>query len=417
MTRVRRWDGAVVGALGLTLVGVVAGTDLLLLLAVAALGVVVVGTLSRAPPADLRVERSLGVDDPRPGVPVTVTLAVHNDGDRFVPDVRVVEDVPDGVRVVRGTPAFATSLAPGGSATHEYEVVPSRGEYAFGDPTVTRRNLPSTVAERTPTPVEGVTAFTCETVLDGIPLRDQTIQFLGETPTDEGGSGVEFYSIREYRPGDPMGRIDWNRLARTGSLSTVEYREERAVTVVFLVDDRAAAHVAAPSGGPDSFDLTLYAASRGVVASLEEGNPTGVATLSGDWVDPGADGYTRKQAEDALSESAPEADAVATDGGHFERLVGRLPRNAQLVVCGPVVDDGIVDVVDALAARGHDVSLLSPDMTTGVGGVQRTVGTRLADLRRANRLRELRALDVAVADWNLAEPIMIEIERLRRRWA
>jgi len=84
-----------------------------------------------------------------------------------------------------------------------------------------------------------------------------------------------------------MNRIDWHRFARTGDLATVEYREERAVTIVFVIDDRASVHRDAPGGGPDSYDLTLYAASRGVVASLEDGNRTGLVTLSGDtWTSP-----------------------------------------------------------------------------------------------------------------------------------
>jgi uncharacterized protein (DUF58 family) len=444
MTRYRRWQGALVGTMGLVLLALLSGRELLLLVALVALGMVAVGTVASRPGGELRVERSLSEDRPKPGVPVEVTVSVHNEGDRVLPDVRLSEDVPDGVSVVRGTPAFSSSLAPGASATHSYTVVASRGQHRFGDPSVGQRNLPATVSDDRAPEAVGVTEFTCETLLDEVPLREQTIQYLGETPTQEGGSGIEFYAIREYRPGDPINQIDWNRLARTGSLSTVQYREERSVTVVFLVDDREGAHATVPWGGPDSFDLTLYAASRGIVASLGEGNPTGVATVSGEWVPPGTDDYTRKQAEDALTESEPtdesaagsgaadgtvgESDetvdgsesadgSVATDGSGFETLLRRLPPNAQVVVCGPAVDDGLVDAVDALVARGHQVSVLSPDVATGIGEVEHTVGTRLERLDRANRLRTLRGLDVAVADWDLGEPIMIEIERLRGRWS
>lgn len=416
MIRIARWQGAVVGALALTLLGLLAGRAALVLVAVVAIGMTVVGIVASTPTGAVRVERSLDEETPRPGVPVTVTLTVHNEADRVLPDVRVVDDVPGDVTVVRGTTAFATALGPGRSATHTYEIAPPRGEFRFGDVVVRQRNLPGSVSEERSAEVDGITEFTCETLLDSIPLRDQTIQYVGETPTDEGGTGIEFYSIREYRPGDPLSQIDWNRLARTGTLSTVEYREERAVTVVFLVDDRLSAHVASPWDGPDSFDLTLYAASRGIVASLNEGNPTGVATLTGEWVPPGEDDYTRRQAEEALAAAEPGQASVATDGGPFQRLLGRLPRNAQLVVCTPVADDGVVDVVDRFVSRGHGVSVLSPDVATDIGDADPTVGTDVAALQRANRLRALRGLDAAVADWQLDEPIMIELERLRERW-
>jgi len=61
-----------------------------------------------------------------------------------------------------------------------------------------------------------------------LPLRGLTTKYHGRVPTDVGGAGVEFHATREYRRGDPVKRIDWNRRARTGELATLELREERA---------------------------------------------------------------------------------------------------------------------------------------------------------------------------------------------
>jgi len=50
------------------------------------------------------------------------------------------------------------------------------------------------------------------------------------------GRGMEFDEVREYQPGDDVRTIDWNVTARTGKPFVKRFREERELTVMFLVD-------------------------------------------------------------------------------------------------------------------------------------------------------------------------------------
>jgi len=50
------------------------------------------------------------------------------------------------------------------------------------------------------------------------------------------GRGMEFDEVREYQPGDEVRLIDWNVTARTGKPFIKRFREERELTVMFLVD-------------------------------------------------------------------------------------------------------------------------------------------------------------------------------------
>jgi uncharacterized protein (DUF58 family) len=50
------------------------------------------------------------------------------------------------------------------------------------------------------------------------------------------GRGVEFSEVREYQPGDDVRSIDWNVTARLGTTFVKRYIEERALTVIFLID-------------------------------------------------------------------------------------------------------------------------------------------------------------------------------------
>lgn len=50
------------------------------------------------------------------------------------------------------------------------------------------------------------------------------------------GRGMEFDEVREYQVGDDVRSIDWNVTARAGRPFIKKYREERELTVIFLVD-------------------------------------------------------------------------------------------------------------------------------------------------------------------------------------
>src|SRR5687767_9641941 len=50
------------------------------------------------------------------------------------------------------------------------------------------------------------------------------------------GRGMEFDEVREYQPGDAVRTIDWNVTARTGMPFIKRFREERELTILFLVD-------------------------------------------------------------------------------------------------------------------------------------------------------------------------------------
>jgi uncharacterized protein (DUF58 family) len=50
------------------------------------------------------------------------------------------------------------------------------------------------------------------------------------------GRGIDFDQVREYVPGDEVRSIDWNVTARAGSPFVKQFREERELTMMLLVD-------------------------------------------------------------------------------------------------------------------------------------------------------------------------------------
>lgn len=69
--------------------------------------------------------------------------------------------------------------------------------------------------------------------------------FLGEYHAVFRGRGLEFDELRPYVPGDDVRALDWKVMARTGIPVVKRYREDRDLTVMFVVDVSASQGVGA----------------------------------------------------------------------------------------------------------------------------------------------------------------------------
>jgi len=252
----------------------------LVLVAAVLLGVAGYARLGRAPRPALAVERTVDDEDPVPGDHVTVTVTVTNAGETLLPDLRVVDDVPADLRVVDGSPRHATALRPGEETSVEYDVLAVYGDHDF-ERLYTASYDASGHHERTGETSDGHLTLSCEPrpVQESVPLHPQTTGVTGRVTTDTGGSGHEFHSVREYRRGDPLRRVDWNRVARTGELATLQFREEHAATVVVLVDTRAASFQAPDRDALSAVDRSLAGTAQVIASLLADGDRVGLASV------------------------------------------------------------------------------------------------------------------------------------------
>ncbi|QSG05265.1 DUF58 domain-containing protein [Halapricum desulfuricans] len=453
-----RWSVGLAGTLAFVAVGLLYGSPAPLLLAVVPLSYVAYGALSRYPEPTLDIERSLSPSAPTPGSTVTVQVTVTNGGDRTLPDLRVVDGVPDELAVTDGTPRAGLAIPAGESRSFTYAVMAKRGEYAFGSPVVRARSISGSRVVTTDVEPGGATTLSCSTTVDRTPIDRTARRRTGTLPTDSGGPGLEFYSTREYRPGDPVSRLDWRRLARTDELSTIDFREEQATRLVVLVDARPPARIAPRPGYPTGAGLAAYAGERVYEAVRSGGHQVGVSVLgldAGDrpghgaglpWVEPPAEGGSVAAAR-ALFEAAAgvESDANAVpdpvmrewtgdatavrdhvvgqqaargdadeparsdraDGpDRVEQLLARLPPGAQVLLVSPLLDDEPSELTETLLSRGVPVTVLSPDVTGSD-----TPGGRVAALRRRNTVTSLQFRGVTVVEWPPNESLEVVIDR------
>ncbi|QLG29730.1 DUF58 domain-containing protein (plasmid) [Halorarum halophilum] len=404
-TRTNRWRGVLAFTLAAGALGLIANRASLLVLAGVGVVYAAYPRVTPTPRVELDLERRVSDSAPRQGQPVEVTVTVRNVGDRPLADVRIVDGVPPALAVTDGTPRHGTALRAGEAATFSYEMEAAEGRHLFEPTTVVVRDVSG--AREGETTVTDETEIECSAEATSPPLRSQTVDAFGQIPASHGGTGIEFYSTREYQRGDSMRRIDWNRYAKRGELTTVEFREERAASVVVLVDARASAY----RGGTDEPHAVSYgvaAAEQLLVASLDERNQVGIAALGRTecWLAPAAGRDHRVRAQTmlathpAFSSQPPAADEEPPVDAQTTRLRERLPSNAQIVFVSPLCDDDAVAVAREFEAEGHSVSVVSPEVTEGG-----TTGRRLAAVERENRIRRLRQSDIPVTEWEPSSPL------------
>ncbi|WP_256393514.1 DUF58 domain-containing protein [Natronoarchaeum rubrum] len=412
---VPRLSGAVWIGLGLAAVGIATRTPVLVVGATIPLWYLAYAAVAGMGEVEVAVARECPRVVTEAGERVSVELVVENVGSDPISDLRVVDGVPEELSVVEGSPRACLALGPGERATVEYEIETRRGGHRFEAPTLRARNLVGTVVETGEVDAAGTEEIVCELPVEAVPLDGRTSHRAGRVTADEGGSGVEFRSVREYQRGDPIRSIDWRRYARSGDLTTVEYRAERAATVGIVVDARPETYVAPGPDATTAAATTAYAAERTLERLADAGAPTCLlpATRKVEApIGPGTDTETIQRARGRLEElrSGEPTGAVRASiySGAWsvepadvaDAALDRLPDGATVLVFSPALDEFPANLCRGLARRGFDVTLVSPDVTDGDDPI---VGVRR--VQRADRLDSLQSERVGVVDWDRDLPL------------
>lgn len=417
-----RWHAAVLASLAFATGGIFMGSQALILAGTIPLGYVGWAALSRGtdPTSSLRIARETSTRNPLPGEPVDVSLRIENVGSSPLTDVRIAEQVPEGLRIVDGTDRAGIALRAGEERTIEYRLRPKRGTHRFGDVLVRVRNLSAAAVATAEIAPEGTQRLRCRVPVENVPIHRRTVGRVGTVPTDSGGAGLEFHSTREYRHGDPPRWIDWRRLARTNELGTIRYRRQEATTVVVVIDGRAAAQVVDVPGGADGVTLSVYAGVLIAGTLIDANHQVGLVGLGvrGDDRDvyrgppvyvPPRDSGVHAARIAGVCDTIAAREGGHGDGGSADELDRLLPPGAQLLVVSPFLDAAMTEMTIELRRRGYDITALSPDLTG-----EEHVGARVLCYERAARMAGLRRFGVPVVSWDPTERLHLTLERMRR---
>jgi uncharacterized repeat protein (TIGR01451 family) len=367
---------------------------------------------------DLVAERTLSAERALTGDEITVTLTVRNKGSDLA-EVLVEDLLPDGLNVVTGQARHLTALSGGGSATWTYTISGRRGYYSLDQVQVTAHDALGLVVHRSILPTDGQLFILPPTLR----LRRVSIQprrtrvYSGTIPARQGGTGVEFFDIRDYLPGDSPRWINWRAAARhPEGLYSNQFEQERVVDVGIILDGRRATN---EFGYRSIFEHSVLAAAALSDALINTGNRVGMLFYGKQvvWTLPG---YGKLQSERILHDLSrlETGDSMAFTNIYVPRHL--FPARSQLVLISPLATDDFHTLAE-LRLRGYHLLIISPNpVAFEAAALPKNETTQLArqivQMQRLVLIRRLRGMGIQVMDWDVSVPFEQAAKRnLERR--
>lgn len=252
---------------------------------------------------------------------------------RRVSTILLEEQVPD--RLGRSVRVPITKLASGSTVSHHYGLrATRRGVYQVG-PLVGVAGDPLGLVQR-----ETVLAEPFELLVHPRvePVSDRPLTRQFEDPpirppvSKPWPSGLEFYGMREYQPGDDLRRIVWRASARTGTIMVREAEQGITDHITLILDTDRGAHSRDGEDLSESFETGVRVAASLGVRHLREGYEVQVETNGGPLVRPLRGAASQLLLLDALARldlgRQPLTQAIM-------RLVSRGQRNAHNILVTP----------------------------------------------------------------------------------
>src|SRR5262245_20174681 len=258
--------GRLLGALELTILGVIAASLLLL-----------AWLWARSRTRVVRVERTVRPSRVHVGGDARVDLEVDDPGSVDSPQLLLTDVFDEGRRAAR---FLVPSLRGGQRARAAYRVPTSRrGRYSLGPITLTVTD-PFGLARRSWVVGDRDEVTICPRVHElrpppGAPGRLRSASPFAVRFHAPAVDGEEFLTLREYEVGDDLRRIHWRSTARTGELIVREDEAQWQPRAVVLLDTRPSAHDEA------SFEAAVEAVASVVSRLARSVLPIEVLTTDG----------------------------------------------------------------------------------------------------------------------------------------
>lgn len=386
----------------------------------------------------LRMERTLSKYHVAHDAPTHVTLRVTNDGDPLE-SILIDDSQSSGLRIMQGDARSLGPLDTGETVELNYEAAGNRGEFVFG-PTSLVVGDPFDVVSKEyqmHAPAGVRVEPERQSVRQSNVRPARTRGFNGPIPARIGGTGTDFFNLREYAPGDRLRWINWRVTQRMstrsetfrapvpssvtggaearsqpdgiGGLYTNVFEQQRIVDIGLIVDARSSVDFS--RHGKSYFECSVVAANALCESFLKSGHRVGLLIFGAgvDSVFPGYGSVQRQRIVAAL--------AGAKTGDHYifnnlSNLPTRFFRpGSQIVFVGPCGQPDVAMLV-RLRSLGYAVMAVTPDPTdfeiqaestvSGAAGEStgRNLAERIARLEREQTLQELRRSGVQVVNWD-----------------
>lgn len=406
----------------LVLVGIVTVRGELITLALPFVVYLLAGFLRAPTEINLKAERHLSNERVGPNADVLVKVTVTNYGsdleevlleDVLPPELKL--KVPEDEQRLFPN-RHLVRLAKGASFAFAYTVQGGRGSYGFEAVRAVVNDHLAVTSRKVQIEAKGqLFVFPPVMRLRHVAIRPRrTRVYAGSIPARVGGSGTEFFGVREYQPGDPSRAINWRASAHHEELLfSNEFQQERVAEVGIVLDGRLRTNQF--PHGHSLFEHSVLAAAALADALLAQGNRVGLLVYGSflRWTLPGYGKVQRERILHALAHARAGGSEVFSD---LEHLPTRLfPPESQIILISPLVEDDIAPLVQ-LRAQGYQLMAICPNPVKFESSyLPKTRNTELAGriirMERTLLLQKVQHAGVQVLDWDVMEPFDQVVKR------
>jgi len=370
------------------------------------------------------------------GEPVEVSVSIINNGSHL--NEALIEDlIPVGLSLISGSPRHVISLVTGEEFIFRYRLRGNRGACAMGSLKVTTTDplglFPRSYLLGT---AGNLIVFPRVLPLGRIAIRPRrTRLYAGSIPARVGGTGLEFFGVRDFQPGDPPRVINWRASVRRSSglpegnlaantrnvnlkLISNQYLQERVADVGIVLDGRELSNWMA---GESLFEKSVMASASLADAFLKLGNRVGLLVYGQylDWTPPA---YGKLQRERILQSLARARLGSSSVFAGLDGISTRMfPAESQIVLVSPLVNEDW-SILVRLRSHAYQVLVLSPDpLAFEYSHLRRSaeldVALRMARLERKLLIRKLERAGIHVIEWDVSKPFeqVVQSQLMRYR--
>lgn len=343
-------------------------------------------------------------------VSILVKLTVQNHGPQAV-HLFIEDAAQPGMQITEGALSQWATLRPSESTELRYAFTARRGDFSWksirtlvGDPLgliQAVKRLPDDTMVQVRPPIKKFKA---------ISLRPRnTVHSPGSIPARIGGSGTDFFGVREYHPGDPLRTLDWRLTARhPRKFFTKEFEQEEIAEIGLVLDARRNTDLRI--GEESLFEHGVGAAASLAEMFLHQGHRVSLLVF-GETMLTAYPGYGKRQLHRIMS--CLSKAKVSTENSALGRLdflpIRVFPPHALMIVISSL-SSADRSFFQRLRAYGYQALLVSPDPIDFAGPVlaqdaANQLAIRAARIERRLRLNEIAQLRIPIVDWQVKQPL------------
>ena len=396
------------GALFLTLAGLIRLNYLFISAGMVMLTFVVLSSFLDVWMPNVKIRRETSSDNIFEDGDMNVRFIVKNKG-LGIGFVEIYDELPPQARITKGSNYTLLYMRPWQEVSFEYSLkLPLRGHYHLGPVKLRVKDaFDLFYNEKIEESLHSFSVFPQIEVLEEQVIKSRAPKLLsGAMPLNVIGAGTEFYSLREFVPGDSLRSVNWKALAKKGKMMVNETVREDVMDVILLVDAR---EVSAVGGGRDSpLEMSCRAAATYAKQLLDERNNVGLM-IYGDTVDR----VDLDRGEHHLFKILTSLSSARPKGNLKLEIVLKdtlpyIPSGSPIILFSSLDDDHTIsEAFTNTISRGYTITTVSPSSLDFEERMKRIPAQPLliARIERDNLISEIRSFGMQVGDWKSDEAV------------